>query len=104
MDKLNFLLTTAYKPIFELARRHRLPIADMSATFDPADPSLYVSQIEPSARGGLLISNLLSHVLSRHDFSGPSKTYSIPPDCHGATKALDEAAPFDHDGVVVRDT
>jgi hypothetical protein len=58
----------------------------------------------PSARGGLLISNLLSHVLSRHDFSGPSKTYSIPPDRHGATKALDEAAQFDHDGVVVRDT
>ena len=54
--------------LFKLAAQHNLAIVDLSRSFDYKDQSLYVSQIEPSEKGGQLISKLITHVVQKHDF------------------------------------
>eukprot|EP00762_Andalucia_godoyi_P003274 ANDGO_06598.mRNA.1 hypothetical protein len=80
MDKLTNLISFAYSPIFELAARHRIPVVHLSDTFDADEPSLYELQIEPSARGGAVIANLVEYVVRKHNFeTAPATRYWIPP-------------------------
>merc|ERR1719235_1794209 len=73
--KLNNLMEVIYTPILAAASLHRLPVIDLPRTFDIEDDSLYRCQIEPSAEGGSLIAELISHVLCNHDFAGASALY-----------------------------
>lgn len=75
LSKINTLMETVYPPILELARKHKLPVVDLPSTFDVNDEELYVMQIEPSAKGGALISDMICHVLSHHNFTSPSTIY-----------------------------
>lgn len=76
LQKLNRLMHSLYPDIvFPLARDLRLPIIDLSRSFDVHDSGLFTCQIEPSARGSELIATLMAHVLQHHDFDGPSLLY-----------------------------
>jgi len=77
VQKLNQLMETIYAPVLSLAREHKLAVADLPRTFDIFDDELYCCQIEPSAKGGALIAQLLSHLVKHHDFCGPSKLFFI---------------------------
>uniref|UniRef100_A0A7S3Z9A9 SGNH hydrolase-type esterase domain-containing protein n=1 Tax=Lotharella globosa TaxID=91324 RepID=A0A7S3Z9A9_9EUKA len=70
VEKLNGLMEKVYQPIFALARKHHLPLVDLTRSFDIDDASLYRSQIEPSAKGGARIAEILVHVLRTHSFGG----------------------------------
>ncbi len=63
------LMETFYSPILEQARADGLPILDLPNTFNPNDSNLYVSQIEPSQKGGKLIAAGINHIVKHHDFS-----------------------------------
>jgi len=73
---LNALMEEVYEDVFKLAKEYQLPIIDLPNTFDIQDPSLYKTQIEPSAKGGDLIAELVTHVATHHDFKGPSLVYA----------------------------
>ena len=62
-----------------MAVKHRIPVVDLSNTFEPRYTKLFVSQIEPSGLGSQLIGHLIAHVLKNHDFEGPSVVYSAQP-------------------------
>lgn len=79
VEKLNKLMEEIYKPVLDLARKHSLPIVDLPRTFNIHDPELYNSQIEPSAKGGAVISTLLRHVVLNHEKSTTSTLYSLNP-------------------------
>jgi len=72
---LHQLMKRIYEPIFALARELRLPIIDCGRSFDINDSDLYECQIEPSVKGGALITELILHVTQMHDFDGPSQFY-----------------------------
>ena len=78
IEKINILMEEfLYPEIFKLARDNKIPIADMSKTFNYDKHELYVRQIEPSGKGSKIISRLLSHVIYNHDFiNGESILYS----------------------------
>jgi lysophospholipase L1-like esterase len=76
--KLNHLMEAVYTPILVEASKRRLPVVDLPRTFDINNDSLYCAQIEPSAEGGKLIAELISHVVRNHDFSGSSTLYFKP--------------------------
>ena len=77
LQKLNFLMQMIYPPIFGLASQLGLPIIDLPNTMDPRNPDLFRCQIEPSASGGEVISEMIQHVLKTHDYSkGESLFYS----------------------------
>jgi hypothetical protein len=69
MATLGGLLETFYKPILAQAKADGIPILDLSNTFNPNDTSLYISQIEPSQKGGQLIAEGVTHIIKHHDFS-----------------------------------
>merc|ERR1711908_83421 len=68
VQKLHQLMERIYAPILELARQHKLPVIDLPNSFDINDDSLYISQIEPGARGGERIAQLIAHVVQHHSF------------------------------------
>lgn len=72
---LDFLIEQFYQPMLEKAKKDKLPILDLSNTFDPYD-DLYICGIEPSKKGGTLISEGLEHILRNHDFESSSRLYS----------------------------
>jgi len=76
--KVNHLMQEVYTPILAMASARRLPVIDLPRTFDIEDDSLYCCQIEPSAAGGGLIAELISHVVRKHDFTGASTLYWKP--------------------------
>jgi len=78
--KLNRLMEAIYNPILVVASQRRLPVIDLPRSFDIEDDSLYRCQIEPSAAGGSLIAELISHVVLRHDFTSTSTLY-LKPSC-----------------------
>jgi len=88
--KLNRLMESIYNPILKVASQRCLPVIDLPRSFDIEDDSLYRCQIEPSAAGGGLIAELISHVVLHHDFGSTSKMYFKPESCvcedinHGA--------------------
>jgi len=65
---LNALMEEVYPPVFKLAKQHNLALIDLSNTFDIYDTSMYKSQIEPSAKGGAVITHLIKHVVENHNF------------------------------------
>lgn len=73
--KLNNLIEEVYNPILRIAFDRQLPVIDLPRTFNIEDDSLYRCQIEPSEEGGRLISDLISYVVSNHDFTGASALY-----------------------------
>ena len=75
LEKLHFLMESLYPEILKFARDFKLPIIDLPRTFDATDGDLYKCQIEPSAKGGALIADLIAHVVKNHDFDGPSAFY-----------------------------
>eukprot|EP00746_Dinoflagellata_sp_MGD_P009694 gnl/MRDRNA2_/MRDRNA2_119777_c0_seq1.p1 gnl/MRDRNA2_/MRDRNA2_119777_c0~~gnl/MRDRNA2_/MRDRNA2_119777_c0_seq1.p1 ORF type:complete len:284 (-),score=53.62 gnl/MRDRNA2_/MRDRNA2_119777_c0_seq1:37-888(-) len=78
--KLNNLMEAVYTPILAAAAVRRIPVIDLPRTFDIEDDSLYCCQIEPSAKGGSLIVELIHHTVRHHDFAGASKLY-LKPSC-----------------------
>jgi hypothetical protein len=64
-----------YPVVFRIAREKNLPIIDLSNTFDIYDDDLYVAQIEPSHKGGQIITSLVKHIMLSHDWEG-----SVPRD------------------------
>jgi len=75
VETLNALMEEIYPPILSLAKEHKLAIVDLPNTFDIYNSELYCCQIEPSAKGGRIIAELISHVVNNHDWSGPSRFY-----------------------------
>jgi hypothetical protein len=73
--KINWLMETIFSPVIQTASQMQFPVVDLPRSFDIYDDELFCCQIEPSAKGGALIANMLSHVIRCHDFSGPSKFY-----------------------------
>jgi len=76
VETLEAMMEVIYQPIFNIAKEHHIPIIDLSNTFDIFDNDLYESQIEPSYKGGQVISRLIAHVIGHHNFSGESLFYS----------------------------
>lgn len=72
---LHHMMSTIYRPVLEYAAANNIPVIDMASSFDHTDTSLYLSQIEPSAKGSVLISQLIQSVVYNHDYSGPSIIY-----------------------------
>lgn len=62
------LLEKLYQPILKQAQEDGIPILDLPNTLDPTHSHLYISQIEPSAKGGSLIAQGISHIIKKHDF------------------------------------
>ena len=79
LQKLNCLMETLYPGVvFQLARELRLPIIDLSRSFDIYDEDLYRCQIEPGYKGSQLIARLVTHVIAHHDFLvGESSFYYL---------------------------
>lgn len=73
--KLNGLMQQIYVPVLDAARRHGLPIIDLPRTFDIYQDDLYEHQIEPSARGGQIITALAAHIAASHGPEKPSTFY-----------------------------
>lgn len=76
MATLCGLLETVYRPMLAQAQADGIPILDLPNTFNPNDSDLYISQIEPSEKGGELIARGIDHIIKNHDFSSKSKIYS----------------------------
>lgn len=91
VEKLNQLMTTIYEPMLALARELCLPIVDLPRTFDIHDSDLYCSQIEPSAKGGAVISALLRHVVLNHPAGKASALYQLLPCLAESGKVIEEA-------------
>merc|ERR1712224_746857 len=67
--KLHMLMERIYNFIvIDLAREHRLPVIDLASSFDIFNPDLYRSQIEPSDKGGELITELVAFVMGNFEF------------------------------------
>ena len=69
------LLSVFYRPILKRAKVDKLPVLDLSNTFNPND-DLYNCGIEPNAKGGKLIAQGIQHIVKHHDFNGESMLYS----------------------------
>jgi len=76
VETLESMMEVIYQPILKLAQDHRIAVVDLSNSFDIHDDDLYRSQIEPSHKGGQLISRLISHIILNHNFDGNSLFYS----------------------------
>ena len=61
--KLNLLMEQIYPPVLSLAAAKGWDVLDLPNTFDIHDSGLYRHQIEPSARGGALIAELIAHAV-----------------------------------------
>jgi hypothetical protein len=78
VDQLHKIMQAMFKPILDYAKENKIPVIDMPSSFNHADDSLFVMQIEPSDKGGKIIVDLIEHVVKNHDFEGASKLYSKP--------------------------
>lgn len=94
LAKLNQLMESVYRPILAAARARRIPVADLPRAMDPADPDLFVNQIEPSAKSSALIAAILVHLLAAHDFAGPSRLYRTDAAGRFQSELNDASAPW----------
>lgn len=79
VEKIGLLMQTIYAPVFKVAREKGIPIIDMARSFDLNDPSLYVSQIEPSELGSKIIADTIAHCVNNHQVNDGSQFYySLP--------------------------
>jgi hypothetical protein len=60
VSELHKMMAKVYEKIFPALIRLNINVIDLAASFDYRDKSLYVSQIEPSARGSKLIASLMN--------------------------------------------
>lgn len=73
---ITILMDRWRKFVVNIAAEKKLPIIDLSQTFNPDDRSHYgKTHIESSNKSGLVIAKLIKHVVNTHDFSGPSRLY-----------------------------
>jgi len=77
VGSLNTLMEIVYPPIFQIAQEKKLPLIDLSNTFDIYDEKLYSQQIEPSSEGGMIIAQLIQHVVKNHNFNDASMFYQF---------------------------
>jgi hypothetical protein len=85
MAMIGGLMEKFYKPILEKAQKGNIPILDLPNSFNPYEHEpLYISGIEPSERGGYLIANGLSHIITYHDYNSSGKIYT----CDGDEKQI----------------
>ena len=63
VQKLNALMEAIYPSILALAAKEGWDVLDLPNTFDIRDTELYRHQIEPSAKGGELIAELIAHAV-----------------------------------------
>lgn len=84
VQKMNVLMQTIYTPILGIAKEKKLPIIDLPRTFDIWCDELYSHQIEPSAKGGTVISTIVAHVVKHDNLGKPSTLYSYAPCIPGA--------------------
>ncbi len=92
---LHDFMKEVYKPILLEAQKRKIPVIDMANTFNYRDTSLYISQIEPSKKGGNVIVRMIDHVILRHNFNGDSMCYqgnSNAPSLNITSKCLDPLA------------
>lgn len=75
---LHDLIQQIYQPILQYAKEHKIPVVDTASSLCHKDSSLYVSQIEPSAKGGAIIADLIAHVVQHHDFKNEAQIYLRP--------------------------
>lgn len=90
--KLNALMEKIYEPVLALAIELKLPIIDLPRTFDIYRDELYNHQIEPSAKGGEVITSLIHHVVQHHTGDKPASLYTYTPCVPGAGKVVEELA------------
>jgi len=84
VQKMNMLMQTIYTPILGIAKEKKLPVIDLPRTFDIWNDDLYSHQIEPSAKGGAVISAIVEHVVRHDNPDKPSTLYSYGPCAPGA--------------------
>merc|ERR1712034_6086 len=86
------LVTAISKLMLPVFRKHKLPVIDLSRTFNPEDETHYsrMSSIEPSNDSGMFIAKLVKHITETHDWTGPSMLY------YGAGEIQSEAYPKGH--------
>ncbi len=85
---LGTLMERFYKPILEYAKEKKIPILDITNTFNPYHDKnisdrknqLYVCSIEPGPKGGGLIAEGIDHIVKNHDYLKSSRIYSKQPD------------------------
>merc|ERR1712096_434386 len=71
------LTSWAGQHVMNIVRDFKLPVIDLSRTFDPAEKEDYSasSPIEPSNKSGMYIANLVKFVIDNHDWGKVSKLY-----------------------------
>jgi len=84
VQKMNTLMQTIYTPILEVAKERKLPVIDLPRTFNIWCDELYSHQIEPSAKGGEIISAIVEHVVKNDSPDKQSTLYSYSPCVPGA--------------------
>ena len=94
LETLNSLMEQIYAPILTMAQENGYPVIDLARTFDPHQDDLYVSQIEPSAKGGTLIAEVLSHAIVHHNFNSDGSKFYFKE----STSSSDEVIVEDNDG------
>lgn len=63
VEVLHDIMERVYRPILQEFITRNISVVDLASSFNEKDASLYVSQIEPSAKGSELIANLISEIL-----------------------------------------
>jgi len=62
-EQLFEMMEKVYNSIIPHLTKHKATVIDLTASFDPRDTSLYVQQIEPSKRGGVIVADLIEHAV-----------------------------------------
>ena len=78
IHKLHETMATIYRNLFKTLGKQSMAVIDLASSFDYQDGTSYVSQIEPSNKGGEQIAQLVAHAVTHHNFSGPSIIYAKP--------------------------
>jgi hypothetical protein len=89
MATLGSLMEKFYQPILVQAKRDGIPILDLPNSFDPYDETLYLSQIEPSAKGSKLIAKGIKEIIDDY-VADESRIYTIIP--KGSTSVVNDPA------------
>lgn len=67
-----------FTEISKVAEEYKLPIIDLSRTYDPTNPNHYGSDpIEPSNMGGQLTVNLIRFVTQQYDFGDENRKSKV---------------------------
>jgi len=62
-EQLFEMMKNVYNSIIPHLRKYKATVIDLTASFDPRETSLYVQQIEPSKKGGIIIADLVEHAV-----------------------------------------